>query len=88
MSLAELAGTLAAFSAVITLLILIGGKLAKQHTDNIVNRIVKDYLSELKPNGGSSLKDSIKRIESDLSDVKIDLSRLDGQFNQHIIENR
>ena len=88
MTLPELAGTLAAFSAVITVLILIGGKIMKSQADLIVNRIVKDYLSELKPNGGASLKDSIKRIETTVSDVKVDLSRLEGQFTQHIIENK
>lgn len=88
MTLPELAGVLAAFSAVVTVIILIGGKVMKAQADTIVNRIVKDYLSELKPNGGSSLKDSIKRIESDVTDVKVDLSRLDGQFQQHIIENK
>lgn len=60
----------------------------KAQADIVVNRIVKDYLSELKPNGGSSLKDSIKRIEQNVNDVKVDLSRLEGQFQQHIIENK
>jgi len=88
MTLPELAGVLASFAALLTVLILIGGKVMKAQADAVINRIVKDYLSELKPNGGSSLKDSIKRIEQNVSDVKVDLSRLEGQFQQHIIENK
>ena len=31
--------------------------------------IVKHYLNELKPNGGSSLKDSVKRLEERIDDL-------------------
>jgi len=34
--------------------------------------LVKHYLSELKPNGGSSVKDQINRVESALEDQRID----------------
>ena len=34
--------------------------------------LVKHYLSELKPNGGSSVKDQINRLESSLDDQRID----------------
>ena len=34
--------------------------------------LVKHYLSELKPNGGSSVKDQINRLESALEDQRID----------------
>jgi len=34
--------------------------------------LVKHYLSELKPNGGSSVKDQINRLESSLEDQRID----------------
>jgi hypothetical protein len=33
--------------------------------------LVKHYLSELKPNGGSSVKDQINRLESSLEDQRI-----------------
>jgi hypothetical protein len=33
--------------------------------------LVKHYLSELKPNGGSSVKDQINRLESALEDQRI-----------------
>ncbi len=34
--------------------------------------LVKHYLSELKPNSGSSIKDQISRLESALYDQRID----------------
>lgn len=34
-----------------------------------VNWLVKHYLNELKPNGGSSLKDSVKRLEDRIDDL-------------------
>ena len=34
--------------------------------------LVKHYLSELKPNGGSSVKDQISRLENALDDQRID----------------
>jgi hypothetical protein len=34
--------------------------------------MVKHYLSELKPNSGSSMKDQISRLESALEDQRID----------------
>ena len=34
-----------------------------------VRWLVKHYLNELKPNGGSSLKDSVKRLEDRIDDL-------------------
>jgi hypothetical protein len=34
--------------------------------------LVKHYLSELKPNGGSSVKDQINRLESAVEEQRID----------------
>jgi hypothetical protein len=34
-----------------------------------VRWLVKHYLYELKPNGGSSLKDSVKRLEDRIDDL-------------------
>ena len=34
-----------------------------------VKWMVKHYLNELKPNGGSSIKDSIKRLEDRIDDL-------------------
>jgi len=35
----------------------------------LIKWLVKHYLSELKPNGGSSLKDSVKRLEERIDDL-------------------
>ena len=37
--------------------------------------LVKHYLSELKPNSGSSLKDQVNRLESALDEQRIDSQR-------------
>lgn len=34
-----------------------------------VRWLVKHYLNELKPNGGTSLKDSVKRLEDRIDDL-------------------
>jgi hypothetical protein len=47
---------------------------------------ITHYLSELKPNGGSSLKDAINGIASDMIEVRVSLSRLEGRFDQHVEE--
>jgi hypothetical protein len=57
------------------------------YTNEIVTNLVKEYLSELKPNHGSSLRDDIIAIKGDLNEVKVDLATLEGKFDQHIKEN-
>jgi hypothetical protein len=37
--------------------------------------MVKHYLSELKPNSGSSMKDQISRLESAVEDQRVDSER-------------
>lgn len=44
----------------------------------MVKRLAKDYLSELKPNGGSSVKDSINRLEKS---QEAQSKRLDDLFS-------
>ena len=51
-----------------------------------VNHIITEYLSELKPNHGSSLRDEIKGIRVDVTDLKVDVARLEGKFEQHVSE--
>lgn len=51
-----------------------------------VNHIITEYLSELKPNHGSSLRDEIKGIRVDVTDLKVDVARLEGKFEQHVAE--
>lgn len=55
---------------------------------------VKHYLSELKPNHGSSLRDAVSDIHEDLSklsecvtEISLSLAKLSGRFEQHIEEN-
>jgi hypothetical protein len=60
--------------------------------------LVKHYLSELKPNGGSSVKDQINRLEASVEDQRIDSlesrnrqeSKLDEMYKillEHIAKN-
>jgi hypothetical protein len=37
--------------------------------------VIKSYLAELKPNGGSSMKDSINRLEKRVDDLFILISK-------------
>lgn len=47
---------------------------------------LKGYMYELKPNGGSSLKDSVNKIAADMTELRISVARLEGRFNQHVDE--
>jgi hypothetical protein len=87
MSLVELAGTLAAFTSVIAIVGAFILKVIKNSITGLVNGLIKDYLQELKPNSGSSLRDEIKGIRTDVTELKSDLAGLEGKFDQHIIES-
>ena len=59
-----------------------------------VRHLVKHFLSELKPNGGSSIKDTINQIQKDIgwlrldiTEVKENVAELRGSFNQHVKES-
>jgi hypothetical protein len=47
---------------------------------------IKHYLAELKPNGGSSMRDAINKISTDMTEVRVSLARLEGRFDQHVEE--
>jgi hypothetical protein len=47
---------------------------------------IKHYLAELKPNGGSSMRDAITKIGTDITEVRVSLARLEGRFDQHVEE--
>lgn len=87
MSTDQLIAIISALCAVLSLGGIIVSRLMKAHTSEIVNNLIKDYLSELKPNHGSSLRDDIIAIKSDLNDLKVDVATLEGKFDQHITEN-
>jgi hypothetical protein len=44
--------------------------------------MVKHYLAELKPNGGSSLKDSVKRLEEKISEADQQRSSMDKKLDR------
>ena len=56
--------------------------------------VVKHYLEELKPNGGGSLNDVIrleilpliKELRADQIEIKQDVAKLEGRFEQHVEE--
>ena len=50
-----------AFTAVIGTFTILG--ILELRVGKMVKRLVVDYLSELKPNGGSSVKDAVNRLE-------------------------
>jgi hypothetical protein len=47
---------------------------------------IKHYLAELKPNGGSSMRDAVNKIGLDITEMRVSLARLEGRFDQHVIE--
>jgi prenyltransferase beta subunit len=87
MSSDQLIALISTLCAVLSLGGLIVSRLIKGHTTEIINNLVKDYLSELKPNHGSSLRDDIICIKTDLTSLKVDVATLEGKFDQHIKEN-
>lgn len=51
--------------------------------------VIKEYLSELKPNGGSSLSDKVKlEILPILSEIRADVAEMKGRLDQHLKEGR
>lgn len=87
MSTDQLIAIISALCAVLSLGGIIVARLIKGHTTEVINGLVKEYLSELKPNHGSSLRDDILAIKQDMTDIKVDLANLEGKFDQHIKEN-
>ena len=57
--------------------------------------LTKHYLAELKPNGGSSLKDSVRRLEEKISEADEQRCRMDQKLDRmydvlldHIASNK
>lgn len=44
--------------------------------------LVKHYLAELKPNGGSSIKDTISRLENKIAEVDEDNKAMDRKIDK------
>ena len=59
-----------------------------------IKYLVKKYLSELRPNGGSSIHDKInkevvpmlKELREDSIQIKEKVAKLEGRFEQHVDE--
>jgi hypothetical protein len=87
MSTDQLIALIATLCTILSLGGFVIARLVKGYTAEIVSTLIKDYLSELKPNHGSSLKDDILCIKKDLGEIKVDVATLEGKFDQHIKEN-
>ena len=51
-----------------------------------ISRYFQRLEEQYKPNGGSSLRDAIDRIEKRINKMDREISRLSGKFDQHIVE--
>ena len=87
MSTDQLIALISTLCTVLGLFGFVASRLIRGHTTELVNALVKDYLSELKPNHGSSLRDAVNCIQQDLIELKVDVATLEGKFDQHIAEN-
>jgi hypothetical protein len=86
MQLNEWASTFAALTVVLTFIGGITAWIFKRSVERMVNGIIKEYLSELKPNSGSTLRDDIREVRKDINSMKLDIARLEGRFVQHLAE--
>jgi len=75
---------------------IISGVLAVVAAGGVTIRwIVKHYLSELRPNHGSSLHDKVslevlpllKELRENQIEIGIQVAKLEGQFEQHVREH-
>lgn len=76
-------------SGYLFLIITVGGVIQwflKRYIKHMMEEISQKYLVELIPNHGSSIKDAVDEIRSYVQDIKVDLARLEGRFEQHVDE--
>lgn len=78
---------LAALTVVVGFTGAILGWIFKKYADSLVENLVKDYLSELKPNGGGSMRDELKDLQKEMTNIRVDLGHLQGRFAQHLAED-
>jgi hypothetical protein len=87
MTAADWATTLSGFAATAAFIGIIGSW--------IMRAWMKNFLSELKPNGGSSLHDKVnleiipmlKDLRKDQMHIKEKVAKLEGRFEQHLDDN-
>jgi hypothetical protein len=53
-----------------------------------ISRYFARLEEQYKPNGGSSMRDAIDRIENRINKMDRQISRLSGKFDQHIVEGK
>lgn len=87
MTFVDWAQALAALTVVVGFIGAMVGWAFKKYADTLVNRLVRDYLSELKPNGGGSMRDDLKELQKDVTNIRVDLGHLQGRFAQHLAED-
>ena len=73
--------TVSDWAALTSVIVAAGGAIALG-----IKWTIKHYLAELKPNGGSSMRDAINKIGLDITEVRVSLARLEGRFDQHVEE--
>lgn len=78
MTLIEWAGVLSGFAAF--------GAAIIAATSWVLKSYLKNYVHELKPNGGGSMKDTVNKIHQEMVDLRISVARLEGRFSQHLDE--
>jgi hypothetical protein len=87
MTAADWATTLSGFAATAAFIGIIGSW--------IMRAWMKNFLSELKPNGGSSIHDKVnleiipmlKDLRKDQMHIKEKVAKLEGRFEQHLDDN-
>lgn len=65
-------------------------------TGAFITWVLRHYLAELKPNGGESMNDYVKlqilpllkEMREDQIEIKGNVAKLEGRFEQHIIEHK
>jgi len=55
-------------------------------TSWVLTSYLKNFVHELKPNGGGSMKDTVNQIHSEITELRISVAKLEGQFTQHLAE--
>lgn len=86
MTLSEWASTVAALTVILSFIGAAAAWVFKRYADQVVNSVVKEYLSELKTNGGASMRDDIKEMRKDVESLNLNMARLEGRFVQHLAE--
>jgi len=79
MSVMDWAGVLSGFTAF--------GAAIIASTSWVLKSYLKNYVHELKPNGGGSMKDTVNKIHAEMVDLRISVARLEGRFTQHLDES-